>query len=254
MNKTYKTALIIAFVSISQNALACAGLTSAHCNLKIEHTSWNPAFSASPNTFNQIIVNPAELPNACYNQQTQNQKCITDATANLNSGLNIIKLIKDSAIQAGVCEEANYAISAGAGTNTKTTISNGKIILGGIWHQAVTAIPSSCPTGYSFPGPVGPYCVIDIVPTAGIDTGAGTDAPIATKSNARVKQTENIASKVDTAGASTNVLASRRKLICATGYTLSDAGYKPGKVCRKQTSAYPGSPAVAAHCSSSSNN
>jgi hypothetical protein len=244
MNRTYKAILLTAFAAASQNTFACSFPTSAHCNLKIEHTSWNPALYASPNTFYTVSVNPTELPNKCYNQQTQNQKCIDDAKANLTSGLNIIQLIKDSAIQAGVCEEANYVVYAGAGTNAKINISsNQNLKLGGTWHQAVTAVPASCPTGYSFPGPVGPYCVIDIAPIA-IDDAIEVN-PI--KSNVRIAtSTSDTKSAVNA--------TTRKRLSCAAGYILSDAGYKPGKVCRKQTSAYPGSQAVAAYCSSSNNN
>jgi hypothetical protein len=244
MNGNYKAILLIAFAGVSQNIFACGFPTSAHCNLKIEHTSWNPAFNASPNTFNAVSVNPTELSGKCYNQQTQNQKCIDDVKANLTSGLNIIQLIKDSAIQAGVCEEANYAVYAGAGTNAKVNISsNPNLKLGGTWHPSVAAVPASCPAGYSFPGPVGPYCVIDITPITIDDVIEGNT----TQTNARVATSTGNTSSVANASA-------RKRLSCAAGYILSDAGYKPGKVCRKQTSAYPGSPAVAAHCTSSSNN
>ena len=249
-----KMTLAIAFVTAGQNVLACSGVSSAHCNYDASYSRSIQAggqFSGQPSDYTIHSLPAASIPNQCYNQQTQNQKCLDDITSNLNSGVNILQNIKDAAIQNGFCEEVASTVKGSAGSNTMVNKSlEFHLNLGGTWHSAIAAVPASCPVGYSFPGPVGPYCVIDIAPIT-IDDVVEVNA---TKPNARVKQKSTATSAVDAADTSANGLTGRKKLTCTSGYILTDAGYKPEKVCRKQTSANPGSQAVAAHCTSLGNN
>lgn len=126
----------------------------------------------------------------------------------------------------------------------------------GTFHPAVGA---HCPANYSYPGPAGPTCVIDVDPTAGCAAGSWPEATyLGAAHPVCVKQTVPQGTYTGTTpwtvignGNPSNGGASLyddhggvRFFIddqphCPNGTLLTLAGYKPGKVCRKSIAAIP---------------
>lgn len=123
------------------------------------------------------------------------------------------------------------------------------------------SVPAHCPAGYSYPGPAGPTCVIDIATVAVCGTGfwventyAGQPHPVCVKQAAPqgsmpgVPAWQVISGNPSSGGAYlTDANGGTRffidpQLTCPSGNTLTLAGYKPGFVCRKSIAAIPFKP------------
>jgi hypothetical protein len=231
-------------MSIALFVVCCTGLTSN-------------AFAA--NCFCKFYVNGTEVaaktsPDGGFLQTT----CLAQAGCHdyckgyLDSG-NV-----DAAAAAHRCGSITITMQTKVGTESYCSNSHTRIVTG----TGTPAVPAQCPPGYSFPGPVGPTCVIDVAPTVTCGSGYWQENSYLGQPHAVcVKQAcpqgtmpgapawHVIFGSPSSAGGAyaTDDHGGTRQFIdatltCQPGYALSPAGYKPGLVCRKSIAAIPAVP------------